>query len=562
MREFSKTSKVVLVVIGFVLLLPAGFALEFESEGKAWYNRGEGGDVDNKEFIVSFGSGEPQAVNIRIDDTRVIVRLGECNTYGEQYKFCFTGSRFNPDQGQGSIDYETDREYYQVEVEVWFKDMEDPSGIKITRTFSNSEPFVGEEVLVTVTLDNQNIDTGYYGLSYVELLPAELMVKQPSASWENTQLIWKGNLVPQSQKILTYKLTSRVRKNFTLKGQLRSEELGVDAWSNFSVGGEATFSHNVTSDIHAIMGEKPTIEFNIKNLIDNALPLKLRLEIPSSLTFASGQGMQFEKYSATGVAQYLLSTSIEEDEETSLKISFTINEHGHHLLPYSISSSVEDQEDIQSGIISINVPFSPLLLKTVNTPDYFVPGQIVPVKILLANTDATARFNNVKLSITTNADEVKGVQSAEVDSIGPQSEVLVVNANLTLTQDKQYQYTINASYKKGTQMYSTVKTLHFFPNPDQINDAPKQEQGTQLQQSTQTQGEETIISESAQEQNGTGTDSKDIPILEESYDIAGKKVSLTSIFLVALVVLAITLGIGYWAMHKKQNGNEPEYKWK
>jgi len=185
-----------------------------------WFDSKDSKTADGLDYVVLFSSGEPAYAQVKIqNDTKIIISFGDCKYY-EDYKFCFSDRRFDLDEGYGSIDYAKDKEYHQVQITVYKKEV-DLDDLTITRIISAEEVIVGDPIDVTVTLSNSNLEP-FFGVSYIEEIPEGILISNflGADKYGNT-LRWQGNLDKNGRAVFTYRIIPEDAQTFDITGTLK-----------------------------------------------------------------------------------------------------------------------------------------------------------------------------------------------------------------------------------------------------------------------------------------------------------------------------------------------------
>jgi hypothetical protein len=521
-----------------VLCLPCIFGLEFESVGSHWLNKGQSASLEDISFSAFPTAGDPaERVVLRIGESdRVIIKFSECQEYKQRYKFCFTNTQFNPESDQGTVDYEKDVYYSQVRIETYYIPDEALGGIDVSRTFSNTKPLVGEVIEVTVTISNNNEETGLYGLSYTELVPTTADVILLKEGWNEQTLTWSGNILAGESTTLSYTLKPLVGENISITGKLRSEETSIDEISVLSPKASGFLSVNATGGQASAVGAIHDFSLELINLVDSDVEILLLLDVPKGLLYTGGS-LQYEKLIGESM-RYSIKRLLKEDEEFTFDGKIRIDEQGEFYVGYTIVAKAGSQEEEYKGTFHFSIPFQPLTLGLEVSSEYFTPDKPIPLSIVLRNKDKTAKFTDVSVQVKTPA-TVVGLERAKLDGIAPESEVVIVDANLTFARQEPFSYALNVSYSKGSQRLSVAKEIHFFP--DVKEGTPQEDESlTTLQETASSQEGAPGVEESTQEQRS----SQDATVLEETIGTIKERFSYSTIFLIFLVVIALGVGVG------------------
>ena len=280
--------RLVLPILLALLLLPVAHA--------TWYYAG---DTFTKDGIVYTVEGsDHEVVLLSVGTQRYLLRLGECATSGFN-EYCYVDTAYPNDDDH--VRYEAGEVLYGYDLT--FETIK--PAVTVSRSFSEDEPLLNEEVDVTVTIEN----TGDYhvtGLQYDEIIPAGLVATSGTSTTKIEHR--KNGLAPGAEYSFSYSIKATAYGKNDLKPTFRYTSEGVIfnatvSAKSITARSPVTIDHHVTPEIDLI--SKCTYSVNITNDEEDDVAVAVTVLVPPGLETIKPVGLTAAGRTYTAAAEAL-----------------------------------------------------------------------------------------------------------------------------------------------------------------------------------------------------------------------------------------------------------------
>jgi len=428
-----------------LFLLPAAHA--------TWYYAGDTFTQDGVLYSVE-GSDE-SLVLLGVSGRTFLVRLGECIRNGLA-EYCYVDTAYPDDDDH--IKYEAGAVYYGYDLSIG----EVAPAITVTRELSTEEPFLNQDVTVTVTLEN----TGEYRITdirYDEALPAGVTGVGTAVS--NRVSYTKTALSAGYTDRFTYRVRPVVYGTFTLAPIIRYTSEGVVFNASVSsetieVASPVDIDRYVTPALG--LEEVGTYALNVTNDQGGDVQVQIVIGVPAGVTVtqASGLAKQGSSYTASG--------DIGDGETLRFSFSFTAGGPGSYVIPLAVTTvkdgvtstlSYNDTVDSTADGIAPSIGISPV--KTT-----YPGGSQATITAVLTNENDEVGFRKAQGAFSS---DLFGTKTRDQGALGAGDDVTLFTERVTLpnvTNQTTYAINLTGSYEtvNGQRFtFSTSRQLTVIP---------------------------------------------------------------------------------------------------
>ncbi|PIN70098.1 hypothetical protein COV93_02880 [Candidatus Woesearchaeota archaeon CG11_big_fil_rev_8_21_14_0_20_43_8] len=454
------------LILIVLLLIPVVYASETLKK-EDWYDTSKNYTVDSLGFRVIFSSGDVELVQVKLLDDRLLVPLSDCKTLGS-YKFCFDDTRFDPHEGQGTIDYGTDKEYHQVHLKI-YKNEVDIIDLGVDHLFSKESVIIGDPISVKVTITNNN-DVALYDVKVVETIPDSFVIQSFAGSSRiGDKIQWTGKLEKGGTAIFSYNLIGT--KEFSGKINCTSylDNKTVQYSTKIDVKDPSDFLKVTPIWIQNTIDqfEEGTFSFDVLNAMNDSdtesrLAIDMQLKIPESMRLTSrtlstgGRGVLTEK------------ASLGQGEKITHSIRFRPDYPGVMKMELSVDAIINQAKARYDKNITVIVPSEGISILQQRSKITYVPGDDGWINLSIWNRDKTNDFNDVDVIVISNDTVIKVIKHTPFNIIKSDEKLYLAYVGFTVP-NRSTTIAVNLTFKSSKGMKFSEEKIFTIYSPESNN---------------------------------------------------------------------------------------------
>jgi len=446
--------KVFLAFLSFFLLALASMASSAKDLHNDWHYSEDTFTVDGEVIMLTHYDFYDTTVIMNVNQNTYIIAEGECKETTTK-KYCITEifQDLASSDDDDPIKFEGGKAYAGIKVLITTKGPD----IEVKRSFSTTTPELNQEVIVTISIENDGIE-GTDSFIYEETFPQGVVLTSFSAgkSLTSRSLIYNINLPAKSKISFVYAFKVNDYLNFSNSGKFNYTYAGAKTNSatssvNIKVKKPYELTALLSPDSVETGVEKSTLTVKIDGTSSEDINvLELMITIPQAVSVLEIPGeltREDNKYSWEGV--------VKPDPAKTIAFQLKAVKSGKYQIPVSIKIKDyvgKEFSDNKTVTLESSIEALEPILSVIETT--VAEGGIFRVAFSVKNPNENIGLRNIKAGIKS---EILPEFNAELPQLmAGQVELLILNDSLSapfVDEKKIYDIVASGTYETTTNEY-------------------------------------------------------------------------------------------------------------
>ena len=443
------------VLLGvFVLIIMLSSLAQAKTLHGAWHYSGDSFSVGDDVFLVTHYNFYDVSVILRVNNASYVLREGECKlTPTEEYCITEIFRDLEESDEDDPIKFEGGVAYAGLYVQINTRGPD----LDITRDFSTSAPELNEEVVVSVTVENEGSENAG-AFVYTDTLPEGVSITSSSSGTERTYrsvTYTTKSISIGEKKSFTYKFKVTDYMEFTSKPNVTYIFEGVE--NNVPVTGKSIkvvkpYSLTATLSPSSVeASEQTALSIKVENTVSDDITVdELRITIPSFISLQSKPGELTKKNE-----NYYWNDTIEKDKYKLINLLLTPRKSGTFVISVSLKvTDFEGKNFSESKNITLTSKITALesILSVIDKS--VSEGSTFRVAFSIKNPNKRVGFRDINVGVKS---DIFSEMKAELDELLPgKTQTLIINDTLRapyLDKTKSYNIEAYGTYETTTSEY-------------------------------------------------------------------------------------------------------------
>ncbi len=442
-----------IIILSFLLLglTPLASADDIHND---WHYSGDTFTVDGEVIMLTHYDFYDNTVILSVNKNTYIIAEGGCKETATK-KYCITDlfQDLAGSEEDDPIKFEGGKAYAGIKVLISTRGPD----IEVSRSFSNTNPELNQEVTVTITIDNDGIE-GTDSFVYEESFPAGVVITSFSLGTGMTSrsIRYGANLPAKSSKSFAYTFKVTDYLDFSNSGKFNYTYAGKKTSSttssvNIKIKKPYELTASLSPDSIEAGVEKSTLTVKIDDTSAKDIDvLELKIITPplvSVLVAPTELTRDNNKYSWKGV--------VKPDTSKTITLQLKPVKSGQYQIPVSIKIKDyvgKEFSENKTVTLKANVKALEPILSVLETT--VAEGGLFRVAFSVKNPNVNIGFRNIRAKIKSEIFPELNIELAEL--MAGKIELLIVNDTLAapfVDEKKSYEIEAQGSYETTTSEY-------------------------------------------------------------------------------------------------------------